>query len=131
MSLSIGVHICERLGKSTELKKIVGDKIYPLSTKTQTTFPFIVYRRTELTPNYAKDRYDIGDNVLVEIVVADSNYTSSVNIAEAVRVALEHKRGVYALFSVVDAKLMSCDEKFIEETFVQSLIFSFETKPIK
>lgn len=129
MSISIGVHIYERLKNSAELTKLVGDKIYPLSTRKQTTFPFIIYSRTVLTPNETKDRYGSGDNVGVEVVVADSNYTSSINIAEAVRVALEHKGGDYTLFSVTDAKLVACTEDFIEETYIQQLTFSFETEP--
>lgn len=129
MSISIGIHIYERLKSSAELTKLVGEKIYPLSTKKQTTFPFIIYKRTGLTPNEIKDRYGSGDNVVVDVVVADNNYTNSINIAEAVRVALEHKGGDYALFSVNDAKLAACDEDFIEETYIQQLTFSFETEP--
>lgn len=129
MSISIGTHIYEKLKASDKVTGLVGDKFYPLSTKEQTTFPFIVYNRTELTPNETKDRYGSGDNVSVEVVVADSSYISSVNIAEAVRSALEHKRGEYAAFSVTDAKLLACDEAFIEETFIQRLTFSFETEP--
>lgn len=129
MSISIGVHIYERLKSSAELTRLVGEKIYPLSTKKQTTFPFIIYNRTGLTPNETKDRYGSGDNVTVELVVADSNYTRSIEIAEAVRVALEHKGGDYSLFSVTDAKLVACAEDFIEETYIQQLTFSFETEP--
>nr|WP_302830101.1 DUF3168 domain-containing protein [uncultured Bacteroides sp.] len=129
MSISIGIHIYEKLKKSAELTKLVGEKIYPLSTKKQTTFPFIIYSRTGLTPNETKDRYGTGDNVSVEVVVADSNYLNSISIAETVRVALEHKKGKYGTFDVIDAKLMACDEVFIEETYIQRLTFSFETEP--
>lgn len=129
MSISIGVHIYEQLKSSKQVTGLVKDKFYPLSTKIKTTFPFIVYSRTGLTPNETKDRYGSGDNVSVEVVVADSNYTSSINIAEAARAALEHKCGEYATFSVTEATLVACDEAFIEETYIQRLTFSFETEP--
>lgn len=129
MSISIGVHIYERLKSSDKVTQLVGDKFYPLSTKEQTTFPFIVYSRTGLTPNETKDRYGSGDNVIIEVVIADNSYISSINVAEAVRATLEHKSGEYDAFSVTDAKLLSCDEAFIEETFIQRLTFSFETEP--
>lgn len=129
MSLSIGVHIYEKLKASARLTQLVGDKFYPLSTKEQTTFPFIVYNCTDLTPNETKDRYGTGDNVIVEIVVADSGYIGSIDVAEAVRAALEHKCGEYASFSVIDAKFISGGGAFIEETYIQRLIFSFETEP--
>lgn len=129
MSISIGIHVYQKLQTSDKVTQLVGDKSYPLSTKKQTTFPFIVYKRAGLTPNETKDRYGTGDNVCVEVIVADSDYTNSINIAEAVRAALEHKRGEYATFSVTSATLLTCDEEFIEETFIQRLTFSFETEP--
>ena len=129
MSISTGVHIYEKLKSSKQVTQLVEDKFYPLSTKASTTFPFIVYKRAGLTPNSTKDRYGSGDSVMIEVIVADSSYIGSINIAEAVRVALEHKSGEYATFSVTDAKLLACEEEFIEETFIQRLTFSFETEP--
>ena len=125
MSLSIGVHIYEKLTSSASLKELVGDKIFPVSTQQATTFPFILYKRNSLVPNVTKDRYATGDNVEVEIVVADSNYMRSVTIAEKVRSLIDRKSGKYKTFSVVDAGLISTDE----DTFIQRLTFSFETEP--
>lgn len=45
MSLSIGAHVYKRLSDSTELAKLVSDKIYAISTKTETSFPFVIYKR--------------------------------------------------------------------------------------
>ena len=128
MSLSIGAHLYKKLGESVELTELVKDKIYAISTKTSTTFPFVIFKRNSLTPNYTKDRHDTGDNVTVEIAVVSDNYLSSVTIAEEVRKALEKKIGSYDGFDVIDAKLMSADEDFIEDTFIQRLVFSFETE---
>lgn len=129
MSLSIGVHIYEKLASSASLKDLVEDKIFPVSTQQATTFPFILYKRNSLIPNVTKDRYAIGDNVEVEIVIADSNYMRSVTIAEKVRSLIDRKAGEYKAFSVIGAKLISTDETFAEDTFIQRLIFSFETEP--
>ena len=82
-----------------------------------------------LIPNVTKDRYATGDNVEVEIVVADSNYMRSITIAEKVRSLIDRKSGEYKTFSVVDAVLISTDESFAEDTFIQRLTFSFETEP--
>ena len=124
MSLSIGAHVYKRLSDSTELAKLVSDKIYAISTKTETSFPFVI----SLTPEYTKDRYGTGDTVSVEIVVASDNYLNSVTIAEEVRKSLENKRGSYDNFDVIDSKLISANEDFIEDTFIQSLVFSFKTE---
>ncbi|MDD3038259.1 DUF3168 domain-containing protein [Bacteroides sp.] len=128
MSLSIGAHIYKKLSDSTELAKLVADKIYAISTKTETTFPFVVYKRSSLVPEYTKDRYGTGDTVSAEIVVVSDNYSNSITIAEEVRKSLENKRGKYDNFDVIDAKLLSADEDFIEDTFIQRLIFSFKTE---
>ena len=94
----------------------------------ETSFPFVIYKRNSLTPEYTKDRYGTGDTVSVEIVVASDNYLNSVTIAEEVRKSLENKRGSYDNFDVIDSKLISANEDFIEDTFIQSLVFSFKTE---
>lgn len=127
MSLSIGAHVYKKLSDSTELAKLVTDKIYAISTKTETSFPFVIYKRNSLTPEYAKYN-TTGDTVSVEIVVASDNYLNSVTIAEEVRKSLENKRGSYDNFDVIDSKLISADEDFIEDTFIQRLVFSFKTE---
>ena len=128
MSLSIGAHLYTKLSDSTELAKLISDKIYAISTKTEISFPFVIYRRNSLVPEYTKDRYGTGDTVSVEVAVASDNYLNSVTIAEEVRKALENKRGQYDNFNVIDAKLISANEAFIEDTFIQSLVFSFKTE---
>lgn len=128
MSISISKHVFAELSESEALKPLVDDRIFAISTKESTTFPFIVYKRSSLTPGYTKDRYDTGDSVIVEVVVASDNYINSVEIAEAVRLSLENKRGKYESFNVTDAKLLSADEDFIEDTFIQRLTFSFNTE---
>ena len=93
MSISIGTHIYEKLSSSASLKRLVRDKIFPVSTLRATTFPFILYKRNSLIPNTTKDRYSTGDNVEVEIIVADSNYSRSIIIAEYVRDLIDKKTG--------------------------------------
>lgn len=128
MSLSISEHVYEKLRTSNGLKELAGDKIFPLSTKTSTTFPFIVFKRSGLVPNYTKDRHDTGDNCTVEVLVFDDNYFNSIKVAELVRSALENKKGEYDMFSVVSAKVLLSDEEFMSDTFIQRIIFSFETE---
>lgn len=129
MSISIGVHVYEKLTSSASLKRLVRDKIFPVSTLRATTFPFILYKRNSLIPNVTKDRYAIGDNIEVEIVVCDNNYMRSVTIAEEVRSLIDGKVGRYRAFAVTDARLISTDETFAEDTFIQRLTFFIETEP--
>lgn len=129
MSIAIGTHIYEELSSSEDVKKLVEDKIFPIATLRETTFPFILYKRNSLSPNSTKDRYDTGDTVEVEIIVADSSYSRSVVIAEHIRRLIDKQVGSYEAFSVTDARLILADETFSEDTFIQRLTFSFETEP--
>jgi hypothetical protein len=128
MSLSIGVHILQKLSASQELHGVVGDKIFPIAATHETTFPFIIYKRGSLTPGYTKDQYATGDNATAEVIVASDKYADSVKVIELVRSALENQGGEYDEFTVIDAKIISADEDFIEDTFVQRITFSFETE---
>ena len=82
-SLNIGKAIYTILQTSIDIDK----KIYPLIADEGTTFPFIIYKRTGLTPESTKD--NTNENVSVEINIASSNYSESIDLAIKVRKALD------------------------------------------
>ncbi|MEG2856295.1 tail completion protein gp17 [Bacteroides sp.] len=127
MSLSISKHIYAKLSASDSLKAFVSDRLYAISTKSETSFPFIIYKRSALSPAGSKDRESVTDSVTVDVIIADEDHFRSVEIAELVRSAIEGKRGKYDTFDVNDCRLSAADEDFIEDTFIQRLTFSFET----
>ncbi len=96
MSLQIGKAIYDILHSNADIVAKLQDKIFPLISEQNTTFPFIVYRRTGIIPAYTKDRYSVNDSVTVEIIVASEKYNESVEIADLVRLALEGKKGIYS-----------------------------------
>ena len=126
MSLSISKYTFSKLSESESLTQLVGDRIYPISTKNATSFPFVLYKRSALTPAYTKDRYASGDSVTIEVIAASYNYSNSVEVIEAARKALEGKRGKYDDFKVTGAKLIAADE-----TFIQRLTFEIETDSVE
>ncbi len=127
MSLSISKHVYAKLSSSEALNAFVDDRIYAISTKSETFFPFVIYKRGALVTTGSKDRCSAFDSVTVDVVIADDNYSRSVEIAELIRATIEGKRGKYDTFDVNDCRLVSADEDFIEDTFIQRLSFSFET----
>ena len=131
MSLSISKHTFSKLSESESLTQLVGDRIYPISTKNATSFPFVLYKRSALTPAYTKDRYANGDSVTIEVIAASDNYSNSVEVIEAARKALEGKRGKYDDFIVTGAKLIAAVEDFIEENCIQRLTFEIETDSVE
>ena len=102
------------------------DKVYPLVADEGTTFPFVIYRRSALTPSSTKDRYNYKELATVEVIVAASTYQDSIEVAEKVRGKMEHTRGKYGDFSIADIILINADENYIEDAFIQTLTFNIE-----
>lgn len=119
-SLNIGKAIYTILQTSIDIDK----KIYPLIADEGTTFPFIIYKRTGLTPESTKD--NTNENVSVEINIASSNYSESIDLAIKVRKALEHKKGTYSDIAIEDIAIDDATEDYIEDTFIQTLTFKIE-----
>lgn len=117
-SLNIGKAIYTILQTSIDIDK----KIYPLIADEGTTFPFIIYKRTGLTPESTKD--NTNENVSVEINIASSNYSESIDLAIKVRKALEHKKGTYSDIAIEDIVIDDATEDYIEDTFIQTLTFN-------
>ena len=119
-SLNIGKAIYTILQTSIDIDK----KIYPLIADEGTTFSFIIYKRTGLTPESTKD--NTNENVSVEINIASSNYSESIDLAIKVRKALEHKKGTYSDIAIEDIVIDDATEDYIEDTFIQTLTFKIE-----
>lgn len=119
-SISIGKAIktllVSGLGKTN-----IKNKIYPLIADETTTFPFIIYRRSSITPESDKDYSN--DSANIQIMIAANNYAESVELAEKVRTSLVHKKGTIQTIPVEDITLVDGSEEFIDNTFVQNLIF--------
>ena len=124
MRISISKHIYKTLSESPELKKSIGMKIYPIATKSEVTFPFIVYERENVTTYYDKQRAVVTD-VDVSIYVLSDDYTESVDIAEMVIRALDKKTAEYDNFEIIDATLSNVPESYVSQTFVQQVKMGF------
>ena len=122
MSLQIGKAIYHLLSKDSRIKEKVGSKIYPLIVEESTTFPFIIYKRTNISPNYTKGSYSVNESVTVDVVIASKDYT-----ADYVRDALEGRRGNFAGIEINDIRMISADEEYIEDTFIQNITFDINT----
>lgn len=108
------------------LNQVQPKKVFPLIADEGTTYPFIVYRRSSLTPASTKDRFNYKEIASVEIMIADNTYNGSIQLSEEVRNKLEGIRGNFNGINIADSKLISADERYLEDAFVQNLIFSFE-----
>lgn len=119
---------CISIGKAIKALLVDGlsrtsikNKIYPLIADETTTFPFIVYRRSSIILESDKDYSN--DSAYIQIMIAANNYAESVELAEQVRASLVHKKGIIQTIPVEDISLVDGSEEFIDNTFVQNLIF--------
>ena len=118
-SLEVGKEIYSILSKNKSLTDKVGNKIYPIIVEKDTNYPFIVYKRSNVIPDYTKD-YHFKDDVIVDIICVSNHYVESVEIATLVRESLEDKR----IGDIISIKLEGADEDFIDDAYIQTLTFN-------
>lgn len=100
--------------------------VYPLVADQGTEYPFIVYRRVSLSHANTKDRFNYQELATIEVIVASSSYTESIDLAKQVMYRLEHTRGIYNEISINEIKLVGAEEDYIEDAFIQKLTFEIE-----
>lgn len=118
-SLEVGKEIYSLLNGDSRLTTSVGNKIYPIIVEKETNYPFIVYKRSNIIPDYTKD-FHLKDNVIIDIICVSNDYANGIEIAEIVRDILEDKR----TNDIQSIKLESADEDYIDDAFVQTLSFN-------
>lgn len=118
--------VIKKLLSTDNIKKKVGNKVFPLVAELKTDFPYIVFKK-EQSNEFNKDsiasRYQQILNY--DIIVASDNYDESVEIAELVRESLEFKKGEIEGFNVVSIRLNSSTESY-NDAFLQQLTFEFK-----
>lgn len=127
MRLSISKHIYKTLVSYAPLKAVVGEKIFPIATKNEVPFPFIVYERDNVVPHYDKGGASTTEST-VNVYVLAEGYTESLDIAEMVISALERNYCEYDDFEVIGATMLGADESYTANTYVQQISFNFMTK---
>lgn len=100
-------------------------KIYALVADEDTTFPFVIFQRTSVSPSYTKDFYT-EDAVGIGVKCVSNNYIQSLQIANEVRHSLEGLRYKDADLTITESKLMGVDEAYTENAFVQVLQFELK-----
>lgn len=119
-SILIGKKLYKILTESTELKKYVNDKIYPLVADNDVTYPFVIYYRTSIKNIINKDGV-IEDAVSFTVIVVSNSYIESLEIADIIRRILEKKKLKDNIFNCT---LEDVDEDYRENAFIQQLYFS-------
>lgn len=123
-SILVGKHIRNILvGDETLSQYLQSGQITALVANENTTFPFIVFSRTGLTPSYTKDGL-LESNITFEIVCVSTDYVESLEIANIVRNLLECKSYTDEEIYIKQIILSAVNEDYMYDAYVQRLTFS-------
>lgn len=114
-NFKVGKELVTILSGSSAVTQALGNKIFPLVAVPNTTFPFLVYRRSYYTPENNKD-YE-GEKVGVEMVICATRYEDGVDIADKVATAVNHAR----TNMIDDINITNISENYVEDTFTQQV----------
>ena len=119
-SIEIGKFIYSLLCTDSRLATLVGNKIFPLIVENETTYPFIVYKRSDMKSNYTKDIH-LSDDVFIDIICVSENYLSGLEIAGIIIELLEDKRFKDKGIEKIQSEY--ANEDYLENAFIQNLGF--------
>lgn len=120
-SLSAGEIFSALLNADAEVKART-KKIYPVVAD-KADLPYVVYRRTQLSQDPTKAGRG-ADAVGIEVLCFTAQYTEGVELAEAVRAALEYKQSPIDGFPLRSCYLADSEEAWQDDAFVQQLVFN-------
>lgn len=121
-SLSAGAIIREILLGDEDVKRRT-NKIFPIVIN-KAELPYILYRRAALQHNPTKAGLPGADTVTMEVFCYTANYADGVELAEAVRKALDYAQGEKDGLIMRSCTLVDSEEDFTDDTFVQCLSFN-------
>lgn len=120
-SLSAGAVIRNILLSDKEVKKRA-NKVFPIVID-KAQLPYILYRRAALQHNPTKSGLPGADTVTMEVVCYTARYAEGVELAEAVRAALDYSQSEYDGVTMRSCMLTDSEEGYEDDAFLQQLIF--------
>ncbi len=122
-SLSAGLIINDILSNDEAVQAIVTD-VFPIVSD-EAKLPYIAYRRINYDQDPVKSGYG-ADTIQVEVSCYAEKYAESVELAEAVRAALDGAQKGVDDVMMRSCYLSSSSEDWENDAFVQSLIFTIK-----
>lgn len=120
-SLSAGAIIRDILLGDDEVRKRT-NKVFPVATDTA-NLPYILYRRVGLQHNPSKAGTPGADTVIMEVVCYTATYAEGIELAEAVRSALDYAQGEKGGMVMRSCTLSGSEEGWDSDAFAQELEF--------
>ena len=122
-SILIGKYIYQFLSESKELQDILKGNIYPLIADEEINYPFVVYSRQSIIPQYLKDG-NFQDNVNIVIHIVSDDYVQSLEIANIIRNIFELRSYKDDKIAIKQFIISDVTESFEEDAYIQTLNIS-------
>lgn len=119
-TLNLGKYIYNTLNNSESITC----KVYPIVADNDAKFPFIIYKRVNLTSSRCKDG-TYQDEATIEVDVITDKYSVGVEIANEVRKLLEIQHTIYEGMEINDVDLIMATEEF-NEAYIQRMQFNYK-----
>lgn len=103
----------------------IARKVFPVITDSA-ELPYVVYRRLSLEQSSTKAGMPGADTVRMEVLCYAGSYQCSVELAEAVRAALDYKKGVAGGLQMRSCTLEGGSESFEGDAYLQELVFNIK-----
>lgn len=120
-SLSAGAVIRDILLANKEVKRRT-NSVFPIVID-KAQLPYILYRRAALLHNPTKAGAPGADTVSMEVVCYTAQYAEGVELAEAVRAALDYTHGEREGVIMRSCALVDSEEGYEDDAYVQQLVF--------
>lgn len=121
-SLSAGSVIRDILLKDGNVTAFT-KKVFPVATD-KAILPYILYRRAGMEQNPTKAGYPGADTVIMEIICFTETYAEGVDLAEAVRSALDCASGAKDGLKMRGCILVDSEEAYDSDAYMQQMSFN-------
>jgi hypothetical protein len=121
-SLSVGEIIYKLLNENAEVKS-KATAVFPIVVD-KAELPYVAYRRSALEHNPVKVGNPGADTVTIQVLCFAADYDGSVQLAEAVREALDYKACKGDELSMRSCYLSGAEEYFDNDAYTQELSFT-------
>lgn len=122
-SLSAGLVVRDVLLGDARVRAITRTVVPVFSPTEPLTLPYVVYRRTKLTVRSVAQRGTGAEGVEMEVCCYAASYSESVELAEAVRRALDHRQATAEGLTMRSCTLADSSEEEGGDAYAQVLVF--------
>lgn len=98
--MNIGNVIYSMVAANANLVTLIGTRIYPEEAPMEATYPYITYTKVNTNPTRVKNLVSPKDEFKINFFIYSKNYDTTNTVGDALRVALDNKRGVYSNVNV-------------------------------